>query len=284
MKVMGRRNIEVLATLFLLSYSKLLKTIVSSLSFTNIMVASADNLTDVLKPHKVWLYDGHVTFLSRKHLPLFIVSLIFLVFLFLPYSSLMLVGQFLRSLPRKRGLGCLHSFFISSIMDAYHAPYTKHHRYWTGLGLLIRCCIFTIYATSYSVRSNLLWIIIAVTVMLTIRLASSTAVYQKNIANLFELVYLINLLVLASLLRYNENVCAILTSSASFSLFVFILIILYHLHIVIKTNFNCYGPLKEKIKQAIRKKSSESLSSEALQESKIPSTTYFDLRESLIDS
>ena len=287
MKLMGRRNIEVLATLFLLSYSKLLKTTVSSLSFTNIMVATANNLTDVLKPHKVWLYDGHVTFFSSKHLPLFIVSFIFLVFLFLPYSSLMLVGQLLRSLPRKRGLGCLRSIFISSIMDAYHAPYTKHHRYWTGLGLLIRCCLFTIFATSYSVRSNLLWIILAVTVMITIRQASRTAVYQKNIANLLELVYLINLLVLASLLLYNDRVCAILTSSASFSLFVFILIILYHLHLVIKANTNCYRPLKEKIKQAIRKKSSESLASlksEALHESKELSTTYFELRESLIDS
>ena len=287
MKLMGRRNIEVLATLFLLSYSKLLKTIVSSLSFTNIMVASADNLTDVLKPHRVWLYDGHVTFFSSKHLPLFIISLIFLISLFLPYSSLMLVGQFLRSLPKKRGLGCLHSFFISSIMDAYHAPYTKHHRYWTGLGLLIRCCLFTINATSDSVHSNLLWIILAVTVMLAIRLASSTAVYQTNIANLFELVYLINLLVLASLLLYNDRVCAILTSSASFSLFVFILIIIYHLHLVIKANADCYSPLKEKIKQAIRKKSSEphtSLKGEALQEPKKPSTTYFELREPLIDS
>ena len=287
MKLMGRRNIEVLATLFLLSYSKLLKTLVSSFSFTNIIVATADNLTDVLKPHKVWLYDGHMTFLSSKHLPLFIISFIFLVFLFLPYSIVMLVGQFLRSLPQKSGIGYLHSFFNSSIMDAYHAPYTKHHRYWTGLGLLIRCCLFTIYATSYSVRSNLLWIILAVTAMLTIRQASSTAVYQKNIANLLELVYLINLLVLAALFLYNDRVCAILTSSASFSLVIFILIILYHLHLVIKANTNCYSPLKEKIKQAIRKKSSESITSlkiEALQESKKPSTTYFELRESLIDS
>ena len=172
-------------------------------------------------------------------------------------------------------------------MDAFHAPYTKHHRYWTGLGLLIRCCLFTIYATSYNVHSNLLWIILAVTVMLTIRIASSTAVYQKNIANLLELVYLINLLVLASLLLYNDRVCAILTSSASFSLFVFILIIRYHLHLVIKGNIDYYSPLKEKIKQEIRKKSSEphtTLKGEALQESKNPSTTYFELREPLIDS
>ena len=60
MKLMGMRNIEVLATLFLLSYTKLLKTIVTALSVTNIMVASADNITDPLRPHKVWVYDGNI--------------------------------------------------------------------------------------------------------------------------------------------------------------------------------------------------------------------------------
>ena len=46
MKLMGMRNIEVLATLFLLSYAKLLKTIVTALSSTTIWVASADNMSD----------------------------------------------------------------------------------------------------------------------------------------------------------------------------------------------------------------------------------------------
>ena len=53
MTLMGMRNIEVLATLFLLSYAKLLKTIITALSVTNIMVASADNMTDPLRPHRV---------------------------------------------------------------------------------------------------------------------------------------------------------------------------------------------------------------------------------------
>ena len=178
MKLMGRRNIEVLATLFFLSYSKLLKTIVTTLSFTDIMIAKADNQSAVLKPQRVWLYDGHIAFLRGKHLPLFITSLFFLVFLFLPYTLLLLFGQFLRILPRKRGLGCLHSSFFTSIMDAYHAPYTKGHRYWTGLGLLIRCCLFTIFATSYCVHLNMLWILLALIFMLTIRHVS--VVYQRK--------------------------------------------------------------------------------------------------------
>ena len=96
MKLMGMRNIEVLATLFLLSYAKLLKTIVTALSFTDIMVASADNVSDPLIPQRVWVYDGQIKYLSKTHVPLFIVSLLFLVFLFLPYTVLLLFGHCLK--------------------------------------------------------------------------------------------------------------------------------------------------------------------------------------------
>ena len=81
MKLMGMRNIEVLAILFLLSYAKLLKTIVNALSVTNIMVASADNITDPLHPHKVWVYDGNIDYFNSKYLPLFIVAVLFLYFM-----------------------------------------------------------------------------------------------------------------------------------------------------------------------------------------------------------
>ena len=86
MKLMGMRNIEILATLFLLSYAKLLKTFVTALSVTNIMVASADNVTDPLQPHKVWVHDGNIDYFSSKHLPLFIVAVLFLFTLFMPYG------------------------------------------------------------------------------------------------------------------------------------------------------------------------------------------------------
>ena len=124
MKLMGMRNIEVLATLLLLSYAKLLKTIVTALSVANIMVASTDNITDPLRPHKVWVYDGNIDYFSPKHLPLFIVAVLFLFMLFLPYSLFLLCGQWLQYIPRRRGFQWIHSTFISTIMDAYHAPYT----------------------------------------------------------------------------------------------------------------------------------------------------------------
>ena len=53
MKLMGMRNIEVLATLFLLSFAKLLKTIITALSLADIMVASAGNVSDMLIPQSM---------------------------------------------------------------------------------------------------------------------------------------------------------------------------------------------------------------------------------------
>ena len=58
MKVFGRNNIAILATLFLLSYSKALKTIISALSATQVLTSDADNVSAPVLPYTVWSYDG----------------------------------------------------------------------------------------------------------------------------------------------------------------------------------------------------------------------------------
>ena len=287
MKLMGMRNIEILATLFLLSYAKLLKTIVTALSVTNIMVASADNITDPLQPHKVWVHDGNIDYFSSKHLPLFIVAVLFLFTLFMPYTLFLLGGQWLQYIPRKRGLQWIHSIFISTIMDAYHAPYTKHHRYWTGLGLLIRCCLFTIFGTSYSTGINLMSIIVAVILLQVIRIASSGKVYRNKVVGLLELFYLSNLGVLAAVLLVNNSPCAAITVSTSLSFIVFVGILLYHLHQETKQN-SLYKLIRKKIYKMVIIIKTKCGSSEKEEKNVIPeqssTTSYFELRESLIDS
>ena len=290
MKIMGMRNIEVLATLFLLSYAKLLKTIVTVFSVTSIMVASASNTSDQLHPHQVWVYDGRIDYLGSKHLPLFVVAVLFLFLLFLPYTLFLLFGQWLQHVPRKRGIKWMHSTFISTIMDAYHAPYTKHHRYWTGLGLLIRCCLFTIFGTSYSIRTNLTSIAIAVVILLVIRLASTSQLYNNKIVGLLELFCLCNLGILAVVLLCNLTLCTAKTVSASLLFVAFSCMLLVHLYQEIeKSSIKC-----KNIKHSIYKCFAEYRAKSDTQDDdngevlKLPqgtsTTSYFNLRESLIDS
>ena len=287
MKLMGMRNIEVLATLFLLSYAKLLKTIATALSVTNIMVASAGNITDPLRPHKVWVYDGNIDYFGSKHLPLFIVAVLFLFLLFMPYTLFLLCGQWLQCLPRRRGLQWIHSTFISTIMDAYHAPYTKHHRYWTGLGLLIRCCLFIIFGISNSIRMILMSIIMTVTLLLVVSRALTSVLYRTKVVGLLELFYLTNLGILATVLLVYDTLCAAIKVSVTFSFIVFLGTLLYHLHQETKQN-SLYKMITKHISKMfiiMKIRCGTSVKEEKDEISEQGATTsYFALRESLIDS
>ena len=134
MRVFGRNNIAILATLFLLSYTKILKTIITMLNFTQVLAGSANNVSDQLAPYTVWTYDGNIEYLRGKHIALFTAALLILLLVFLPYTLLLLFGQCLRSMTSRRQVisRLIHSTAFVSILDAYHAPYNRRHRYWTG--------------------------------------------------------------------------------------------------------------------------------------------------------
>lgn len=68
MKVFGRNNVAILATLFLLSYSKILKTIVTAVKFTDVLVSPAGDVTAPFVPHRVWTH--HWLYEGKAHAPL----------------------------------------------------------------------------------------------------------------------------------------------------------------------------------------------------------------------
>ena len=286
MKLMGLRNIEILATLFLLSYAKFLKTIFSALSFTNIMVASVHNVSDQLISKKVWVYNGNISFLGQKHVPLFGVAMLFLILLFMPYTIFLTFGQCLRCLPKRKGLNWIHTMVVTSILDAYHAPYTDMHRYWTGFGLLIRCCLFIIFGTSYNIYKNLFWTSLAVVLIFTIRQCFSSVVYKTKISNLLELFHLANLGGLAAAIQYSHS-CYPLTISATLSLLLFVCTLIYHVNLVIPSSSSCHW-LQEKIQSLFfckKIKTTDGAKEITIKDNVpvCPSTTFIELREPLIE-
>ena len=63
-KLSGSNAVQVLATLFLITYAKLLRLIIGVFSFTTIVYPNGYSKA-------VWLVDGNIEFLTRKHIPLF---------------------------------------------------------------------------------------------------------------------------------------------------------------------------------------------------------------------
>ena len=80
-KVMGNNSVPVLATLFLLSYSKLYRTIIKALNWLTIMISTLQN------SEAVWFADGNLDYLGVMHFPLFVVAVGTLLFLIHYYSS-----------------------------------------------------------------------------------------------------------------------------------------------------------------------------------------------------
>ena len=159
------------------------------------------------------------------------MSILFLLFLFFPYTFLLIFGQCLQSLPHKKVFLWFHSTFFTTIMGVYHAPYTKHHRYWTGLGLFIRCLLFAIFGVSDGVPTDLMSINTAVVCLFTIRIFSRNTVYQSRLADFLELLFLSKLDILAVSLLYSSTRCEMLNVSDSISFIAFIFMIIYHVHI-----------------------------------------------------
>ena len=234
-KLLGSSPVPVLATLFFLSYAKILRTIISALS-----------LTILHYPHKnvmVWVHDANVSL--AKYLPLVFVALLFLIFLFLPYTLLLLLGQWLQPKSHLCLLYWVKNPKLKAILDTYHAPYKLKHRYWTGLLLFLRCVLFLVFAFNISGDDSVnLLVISSATFGIFAWFALSGAAYKNWYLNALELSFILNLGILA-VATYHVNhsggsQVAVSYTSVGIAFLTFVGIIIYHIYIRIKSKVQQY--------------------------------------------
>ena len=223
-KLYGRNIVPVLATLFLLSYTKLQRTISASLSFTVVDVSNGDK-------NFVWLEDGNVHYLQGKHIPLFLVSILFLIILFIPYTLSVMLGPWLQTKTQYRVFCWVLK--LKPFFDACFGPLKDKHRYWTGV-LLVSRIILSLVSTGNVLGDdsvNLVAIATLVIILLALQ-GQAGGVYKTWILTLLESFFLANLGILALVTLYNKesggsqyaSVCV--STGSAFA--VFCLIVLYH--------------------------------------------------------
>ena len=140
-RMLGSNPVAVLATIYLLSYVKILRASILALSITTLEYPQD-------KMQLVWLSDANITYLHGKHIPLFVVGVMFLVFIFLPYTLKLLLGQWLQSFSGVKFLFCMNTLKLKAFLEAYYAPYMIKHRYWTGLLLVARLVLLSVFAVN----------------------------------------------------------------------------------------------------------------------------------------
>ena len=229
-KLLGSSPVSVLATLFLLSYAKVLRTIIAALS-----------LTVLHYPHEneiVWIHDANVSL--EKYIPLALAALLFLLFFFLPYTLLLLLGQWLQTKSHLHLLSWVKSPNLKAILDAYHAPYKPKHRYWTGLLLFVRCALFLVFAFNISGNDSVnLLVISSTTFGIIVGFALSGMVYKSWCLNALELSFILNLGILAVTTIYVKvsggSQAAVAYTSVGIAFLTFVGIVTYHIYLKIKS-------------------------------------------------
>ncbi len=220
-KLCGTNIVQVLATLFLLSYTKLQNSITTSLSFTAVEVSNGENML-------VWLKDGNIPYLQGKHIALFLVNFLFLL-IFLAYTLSIVFAPWLQRKTQYRVFCWVLK--LKPLFDAYFGPLKDQHRYWTGVLLLSRLVLSLVSAVNILGDDSVnLLAIIMVSMLL---LLQSGHVYKSVILTILDSFYFVNLGFLASVTLFNKlysvrNQYAAIYVSTGSAFAAFSVTLLYH--------------------------------------------------------
>ena len=219
-KLLGNNPVSVLATVILLSYTKILHTLITVLYMTYLEYPTYNK--------SVWLYDANIDYLSSKHIPLFLVTVLIFVFLFLPYTIVLLFGQWLQAVSHLRLFSWVNR--LTPFMDSYHAPYKAKHRYWPGLLLVFRFVLLLVFAFNFQEDNNInLLALVIGTGIFTVWAWIAGGVYKNWCLDALESSFSLNLIILATSTMYinhseGDQLAVVYTSvSIAFATFVGVL-------------------------------------------------------------
>lgn len=213
-KLTAQRALPVLATLFLLSYTKILRTVSTVLFVYSTTTEIPANKTEI-----VWSVDANVNLFGFKHTTLFIICLVLLLSL-IPFNIVLLLT---RTLLRFRMVS-----YFKPLLDAYLGPYEDSCYYWTGLQLLIRTIIFSVSALETNVS---LYIGCLVLGMLG-NIQCYAAPFKSKMKNFHERFFVLNLMILysvSSLQNINSTEQIVINTTIYIAIFYFILIVIFHI-------------------------------------------------------
>jgi len=222
-----RRALPVLATLFLLSYTKILLTVSTVLFYYSKVIDLPGEQTTM-----VWSVDANVPLFGVKFTILFIACIV-LCFILIPFNIILL---FTRTLSRFK----LISKF-KPILDAYQGPYKDEFYYWTGAQLVIRIIFYGISSLDRNI--NLTIGIVLFTTMAMLQ--GWIRPFKLKFKNLNESFFTINLQLLFVILLYGQDVETITNTMVTIAVVHFTLIVIYH--IVTYINGGVIKHLVEKI-------------------------------------
>ena len=204
-----RRSLSVLATLFLLSYTSVLRTVLTVLFSYSIIIHVPSGHQEL-----VWSVDASISLFGLKFTILFITCLV--LFLILTFFFITLL--FTRYLARFKVIN-----HFKPILDAFQGSYKDRYYYWVAVQIALRSIFFVLYL----VRKQIRLLLGAVVLLLFIACFRSINPNKVNLVNIQELILLININItfVVNLYDYHGTVTSLMVG---FAFIQFSIIVLYH--------------------------------------------------------
>ena len=224
-RLMAKFNpVATLATLLLLSYTMFLRTTIAALSFATLKYPDGS--------HKIkWLPDASMDYLQGKHIILFVMALIIIIFS-TAYTCLLFFWQWIIQHQDKAIFKWMRFQKLHHFIEPYHAPYVVKYRFWTGLLQFARIVLYLAFALNVSgdPKINLLAVILTLTVLLLIK-GTTGRVYKNPFVDNLEMICFANVAVL-SVIKFKLEGGKIADAAAYVSgaivILVMIVVISYH--------------------------------------------------------
>ena len=237
-RVLGTNPVAALATLFLVSFTNILRSGKVVLSVSRLLLPDD-------KKQIVWQYDGNIQYLRGRHIPLFIVGAS-IPFISVPYTVFLLTSEVLRANANKRLLAWMNNPRVTYFTDAYNAPFKRGHAYWTGILLLARMILIFMSGLS-DPNVNLLSTSLVTITLVTLEWVAMGP-YKHRWLNILEAVSILNLSILTAgtfyLTRnrdtvtlahvYDHNQTLLSNISVGVCLLLFTGVLIYHIRLQLK--------------------------------------------------
>ena len=252
------RSLPVLATLFLLSYTGILRTVLT-------VLFSYSTITHLPSGHKqiVWSIDASVPLFGLKFTILFITCLV-LFLLLIPFNITLLFTRYLLQ------FSLINRF--KPLIDAFQGSYKDRYYYWVAVHITLRSTFFALYGFQAKTR------LIIATLILNFFTAyhGYTHPYKSKLMNIQELLLLVNLNMMYAVSYQSSEIVFFIVTNIMISLaFIqFCVVVLYHF-----LTYTCHCDIVNKLKSGkqmieyiTKKNKSESLNYLELLD--IPECTY----------
>ena len=222
------RSLPVLATLFLLSYTGVLRVVLT-------VLFSYSTITDYPSSDKqiVWSIDASVPLFGIKFTILFITCIVLFLIL-IPFNITLLFRWYLAQFRLVN--------YLKPLLDAFQGSYKDRYYYWIAVHIMLRSIFFSLYSFQVKLRLSLTTIILVLFSICYGYLQPN----KSKLINIQELSLLANLIIMyvVAILNSKNIFSVVINLMISVAFIQFCIIILCHF---LTYTFHCNTAIKENL-------------------------------------